>query len=882
MSKTKNSTASEYTKIYSELRGVDFSELPTEPEKRYAYLENMYVDYEAGGGVESIPGFRSIASLGGKINRIFSHRRGGKEYLAVHSGESLYYFNADERDLLQNITPIMTRLKDTRSCGFSYGENLYIIDGNGIVLIDKHGSVQRITKESPGVYIPKTHIDGKKHESRNLLTDNFQQQFTIREADEMSYGSDGLKYAILDYETRLCGVSGASEDFAGELHIPSYTMIGASKFKVTEILDYAFENHIGITKLFTNCNLETIGHRAFAGCTALTDVYLSDTVRAIGTYSFDGCSALSRFYIGSGFRSFGSMSFEKCVSLKTLYYAKSSDDFRLVENQPAFEDRFIEFNIPRKSVKLSVSLYGGVKSITDVTANGSPVDFTFKSDRQVLIIDCDDRELLHGKTIIICGKFGSSGEGILATDMREGISNDAIILGCTVTASFDGRVFISGNPNLPGVVFYSGLANRETPHPLYFSVDDYFIDGTGGYPVSSLLTVGERLLVFKSGDDGAGSIYYHTRYASESGSGYPVSHIRNGINLSGESAVFMGEGVFASSLGICAAIDDTGEYPRINCLSEKISGLLVTQPISGIRLAEWQGYLAVLTEGKIFLADSRNKYRFGDDYRYEWYYLNGIGTYRNSKRVFRYSSVPTPGYDAHPLPDTKATGEIYSTSSDGENTVYYSLEPEGMFSVYCTDEYEGGDFYPATEIFALGKLLFFGNECGDICVFNNDKRGVPPPMLAAEHSFDLNEYKKKMGTAIHPYYYTFGMHEVSYTLATVPDDCGLPYMEKNTVRGTCTLKFKCMSDAEITVMTKTDSNGIRELCRIHSGTHDFSSSDFSRIALDGSGYATLALKEYERGWIEKQYILNATGFRTPIGIHSLSYRYKTKGKIRNK
>ncbi len=874
-------STAEYTRSYKNLRGVDLSELSCDAESRFSYLENMYVDYDGDGGVESIPGFRKLFTLDGKINRIFSRRCDGYEYLAVHAENKLYYFRADDRDTLEGPPCIYSNLRDGRSCSVTYGENLYIFDGEKIIKVDKNGAVTEITSESSEVYVPTTHIDGENNEPRNLLTNCFYQKYTIRSTDELSFETEGLTYAILDYDKGICAVSGSSVRISGALHIPSYTSIGGRRYKVVEILDYAFDGQGDITALITNGNLEKIGYRAFAQCTNLNMVYLSKTVKSIGAYSFDHCTALSFFYVGEGFEVFGSTPFNVCTSLNDIHYAKGSDDFEKIENRLAFEDRMVYYNVPYKQIMLSVELKGGVSEISGVKVDGEDIQYEFSESRQMILIYCSDGELVQGRSLTISGTFSNAGDGFLSTELGKRLEPKEDILGCSMACSFDGRIFLSGNPALPGVVFYSE-AGFGTGSALYFSTDNYIIDGTGDYPVSSILPVGEKLLVFKSGDDGAGSIFYHTATGQEKSRSYPTSFIRNGTTLSADSCVFMGDGIFVSSEGVCSAIEGSSDTPYIRCLSNNISRLLSSEPISDIRLAEWCGYLVVSSGGRMYLADSRGKYTDSGSRFYEWYYLNGIGTYRNDTRIYRYLSKSKSGRKVHPKPDTIVEATVYSAKTSNDTYEYYTKEPEGDFSVYPTEEYRGGGFYPATEIFSLGNLLFFGTDSGDLCIFNNDKRGEPPPYIVGDAGYDSEEYKRKMGNIIHPYYYSFGNHAVSYTLATAPDDCDISYLEKSTVRASLAVKLKCMSDCEISIFVKTDRGGIKELCKIHPGVVDFYGLDFSRLALDGAEYTTLSINEQEKGWIEKQYIFTAQSFRAPMGIHSLAYRYKIKGKIRNK
>ena len=77
MSITKNvfSKQSEYTATYSNMRGVDFNASLKNAHTRFAYLQNLYRDYDnEAGRIESIPGFRSLAQMPDKIPYVFLTR----------------------------------------------------------------------------------------------------------------------------------------------------------------------------------------------------------------------------------------------------------------------------------------------------------------------------------------------------------------------------------------------------------------------------------------------------------------------------------------------------------------------------------------------------------------------------------------------------------------------------------------------------------------------------------------------------------------------------------------------------------------------------------------------------------------------------------------
>ena len=144
----------EYTRIYENMKGVNFSEQGADSARRFAHLENLYIDYEGGGALESVPGFRVIANLGGRINGIFSQNHGGEEFLIVHAAGSVFRFNIKDRDSLGQPSPIFTGMADRKSTAVSFGDLLYILDGENIVAVNQRGEVLRCGDAGAEPYIP--------------------------------------------------------------------------------------------------------------------------------------------------------------------------------------------------------------------------------------------------------------------------------------------------------------------------------------------------------------------------------------------------------------------------------------------------------------------------------------------------------------------------------------------------------------------------------------------------------------------------------------------------------------------------------------------------------------------------------------------------------
>ena len=195
---------------------------------------------------------------------------------------------------------------------------------------------------------------------------------------------------------------------------------------------------------------------------------------------------------------------------------------------------------------------------------------------------------------------------------------------------------------------------------------------------------------------------------------------------------------------------------------------------------------------------------------------------------------------------------------------------------------EGGTFSPATTVYATPEnLLFFGTESGDICIFNNDKRGEGPSWATNLSEADRAEYKALFERRLHPSYYSFDSHAPRYALTTAKDNGGFPNLTKNTVKNSLAVKAKLFGSGSFTFEVYNDKNGYREVAELPSSSLDFSEIDFSSLSFSNAASLTLPLKEKEKGWIEKEMNFYSDRFASPFGIYSVTFRFSIKGKIKN-
>ena len=892
----------EYTVSYSNMGGIDLSATASSARVRYSELKNMYRNYDENPDrLESIPGFRRIATTNGRVNRLFLQKDSdGENHVVVHSKNSLYRFSLNDRDGFTNPSPIAT-VADTKSSAFSAEGDLFILDGERITVISEKGKAGILGEGIYTPYIPTTYENGIEYQQRNLLTNEFSERYYISSSADFYDANAELAFSVSDDEKRQCAVIGISPDFiGGTLYIPAYTVINGEKYRVTEISDAAFAKDFRLTGVIIHEGLIKIGRAAFKGCINITTLVIPESVVEICDSAFSGCDTISIFYLGAGVRKIGASAFSGCTDLKSVNYSADKQTFSSIEGVGDLSTlSLIEYS-RYNTVRVKIPLFTPTESVSLVRLDGTACEFFAHRVNGIcdsVILTATGKSYFDRKTVEI---FATAHEGEITRSRTKAGLNSILpptmtakeaVTGCTVAISFDGRIFLSGNPGIPNTVIYSERDENGINSPYYFGAYNFFNDGLGNFPVIGLLAAGDALAVFKSDDDGCGSIFYHTPAITDSNvvpKIYPVTHTHSGICAIGASISFRDDPVFISRNGLSAlSRSSINEERSIYCRSHNVNPLLLTENLSEVSLARWRGYLAIFADARVYLADSRATFKHpSGNIEYEWYFIDGIGTYRQDGRVFRYAStVSQPGYYIHPEKiDTPVYGdEVIDGQAANGSAIYYVEENGKKYEVFPTEELYGGIFYPQTASLSVDdEFLLFGTAAGDVCIFNNDKKGVAPPYILADKNFDYEEFERIYGKKLHPYYYSFDSHAIEHTVKTAPDNCGMPHLEKNTSKNSLSLKCSVGgAGADLLLEVGTDRRGYTEAAHIPSAVIDFSDMDFSRLALCGRGDITLALSEKEKRWIEKQISISQKGFRSPISIGSVSYRFTVKGRIKN-
>ena len=191
------------------------------------------------------------------------------------------------------------------------------------------------------------------------------------------------------------------------------------------------------------------------------------------------------------------------------------------------------------------------------------------------------------------------------------------ILKCTLLQVFDNRVFFSGNPEYPNVVWHCSLND-----PTYFSDLDYYREGLDSAHIRGLVAGNNALWVFREPSHANTTVFYHTpTLDDEYGKIYPSTHSSVTTGCVGRAINFNDDIVFFSERGMEGISGDITTEQAVAHRSSLVDRKLTAEDkYKDMILEEWDGYLLVIIGNKIYLADSRATFTNDTHSEYEFFY----------------------------------------------------------------------------------------------------------------------------------------------------------------------------------------------------------------------------------------------------------------------
>ena len=188
---------------------------------------------------------------------------------------------------------------------------------------------------------------------------------------------------------------------------------------------------------------------------------------------------------------------------------------------------------------------------------------------------------------------------------------------CTILAVFDNRVFFSGNQDFPNTVWHSSLND-----PSYCSDLDYYNEGLDLSPVKSMVAGNNALWVFKKPSQANTTVFYHNPVIdADYGKIYPSTHSSIAIGCVATGINFNDDIVFFSDRGMEAINGDVTTEQVLAHRSSLIDAKLLNESnYENLILEEWEGYLLIIIDNKVYLADSRKMFTNETHPEYEFFY----------------------------------------------------------------------------------------------------------------------------------------------------------------------------------------------------------------------------------------------------------------------
>lgn len=188
---------------------------------------------------------------------------------------------------------------------------------------------------------------------------------------------------------------------------------------------------------------------------------------------------------------------------------------------------------------------------------------------------------------------------------------------CTLLQVFDNRVFFSGNQDYPNTVWHCSLND-----PTYCSDLDYYNEGLDLAEITGLVAGNNALWVFKEPSQANTTVFYHNpTIDSEYGKIYPSTHSSISTGCIGKAINFNDDISFFSDRGMEAINGDVTTEQVIAHRSSLVDRKLMAElNYKEMILEEWEGYLLVFIDNKVYLADSRATFTNENHIEYEWFY----------------------------------------------------------------------------------------------------------------------------------------------------------------------------------------------------------------------------------------------------------------------
>ena len=865
----------QYNRYYGDFRGVDFSSDHTQVhEQRLAYAVNMYKDYQSGQGqsLETICGFRRrVATPDGKaIYGIHSFIIEDETKILIHSGNNLYLWHNYPMSIgvVQKESHKLPPISD----------KLQTMNVFELKLGDNVSSVVGVSTEFNEDVTATSEYDATSHVLTVRSSLLFEEDHVI-----VSY-NEGVLNKSDSLFSEMNESKSSSFIFNNRLYIidgKNYIVYDGEKVEKVSVGAYIPTTYINIIPSGENADIGTEYEQR-----NILSPYFRHTFIADGE--------TTKFHLNDN-------ELEEITEVKLYGEIVTDYSVDLVGGTVTFE------TAPKKP-----------EEAVQVKGEGEGEDVMYPE--------------FYAGVEITAKKSITAVSGIV--DETAEIEN--IITACSIATIFDNRVFFSGNPKYPNHIFYCGRNTTGYVDPTYFGILNYMQDGVGKSAITGMIPVADSLMVLKGDTQQDGSVFFHTPTTTSDNIQpiiYPSTQGLAGIGCLGACVNFLDDPVFISRLGVEGIGQLSVRYERaIEHRSSLVDAKLVNLDLTRATLAEWNGYLLVSIDGKVFLADSRQRYTHETGtMQYEWYYLEDIGVYEGQYSEYKYTKEHYDYLDGKSVKICSNCLEASEACSCG-NKVEIEIplvvasevinentgRVEDLRGMTANPPLDNGSesckvFFDTLHVqfdeeseenvgvyYVIHKIydIFTGEIKGYEALLCDSGKGAHtggvfrPATLFKSIDYNLffgtengdvcsfNFDKRDKYGDIAPIWYSFNERAILSGCATKMDNCGIPHLTKTTIKKSTVIKTKTFNKSSAKIKVRTNKKPYNQIARINSSVFSFEDMDFSDFSFNTEGQTLYSVKEKEKKWVEKQYYIFSDEYERPFALYYISYRYKIAGRYK--
>ena len=253
-----------------------------------------------------------------------------------------------------------------------------------------------------------------------------------------------------------------------------------------------------------------------------------------------------------------------------------------------------------------------IDSVSEVRVNGTviaPTGYTVSTTNGTVTFNTAPSEAVSDDNVVI-------------TYSKSVTGNANKILKGTLACVFDNRIFVSGNVDYPNALFWS-----EYNDPRYMADLNYSLEGTDMALVKALVPSNNALWVFKEPSQSNTTVFYHNpveiydNRLQDTVKEYPSVHSSISTGCIATGVNFNDDIVFFSDRGMEGITGDITTEQVLGHRSTLVDRKLLSETnYENMLLEEWEGYLLVAVDNKVYLADSMQIVANGTHNEYEWFY----------------------------------------------------------------------------------------------------------------------------------------------------------------------------------------------------------------------------------------------------------------------